>query len=155
MLQVINHPPIGILITDGQSNDRDLTLAAADRVHAEGISMYTFGIGNTNDEELQAIASAPLYEYSFYISSFNASGFDQRVLLLTRQTCSSGFCMPVHVYASYNYTFHKDTIYTVHVILDVYVINALYSVYACVLQTYRYNACVHVFKVLHCVVCSS
>ena len=117
--------------------------------------MYTFGIDNTNDEELQAIASAPFNEYSFYISSFNATGFDQRVLLLTRQTCSSGFCMPVHVYASYNYTFHKDTIYTVHVILHVYVINALYSVYACALQTYRYNTCVHVFKVLHCVACSS
>ena len=117
--------PIGILITDGRSNSPDLTLEAAGRVHAEGISMYTFGIGNTNDEELQAIASAPFYEYSFYISSFNATGFDQRVLLLTRQTCSSGFCMPVHVYASYNYTCHKDTIYTVHVILHVYVIIAL------------------------------
>ena len=102
--------PIGILITDGRSNNRALTLAAADGVHAEGISMYTFGIGDTNDEELQAIASAPFYEYSFYISSFNATEFDQRVLLLTRQTCSSGFCMPVHVYASYNYTCHKDTI---------------------------------------------
>ena len=55
--------PIGILITDGRSNNRVLTLAAADRVHAEGISMYTFGIDNTNDEELQAIASAPFYDY--------------------------------------------------------------------------------------------
>ena len=52
--------------------------------------------------------------------------------------------MPVNVYATYNYTCHEDT--TVHVILHVYVINALYSVYACVLQAYRYNACVHVFK---------
>ena len=68
--------PIGILITDGRSRSRVLTLAAADRIHAEGISMYTFGIGNTNDEELQAIASAPFYDYSFYISSFNATGFD-------------------------------------------------------------------------------
>ena len=83
--------PIGILLTDGRSNSEGLTLAAAARVHQEGISMYTFGIGNTNEEELQAIASAPFYDYSFYISSFDATQFDQRVLLLTRQTCSSEF----------------------------------------------------------------
>ena len=83
--------PIGILLTDGRSNNEGLTLAAAARVHVEEISMYTFSIGNTNEEELQAIASTPFYDYSFYISSFNAADFDQRVLLLTRQLCSSEF----------------------------------------------------------------
>ena len=81
--------PIGILLTDGQSNQPLQTLEAAARVHAAGISMYTFGIGNANQDELRAIASSPFNEYSFFISSFNASDFEQRVLLLTRQTCSS------------------------------------------------------------------
>ena len=49
--------PIGILLTDGWSNDAGLTLEAAARVHKEGISMYTIGIGNSN-EELQAIGGA-------------------------------------------------------------------------------------------------
>ena len=83
--------PVGILLTDGKSNFADLTIAAAARVHETGISMYTFGIGNANPAELQVIASTPFYDYSFYISSFNAADFDQRVLLLTRQTCTSEF----------------------------------------------------------------
>ena len=84
--------PIGILLTDGQSNSPARTLEAAARVHAAGISMYTFGIGDTDQDELQAIASSPFYDYSFYISSFNTAEFEERVLLLTRQTCSSELC---------------------------------------------------------------
>lgn len=81
--------PIGILLTDGQSNSRSRTLQAAARVHAAGVSMYTFGIGNTNPDELRAIASTPYYDYSFYISSFSAADFEQRVFSLTRQACTS------------------------------------------------------------------
>ena len=95
--------PIGILLTDGQSNSPARTLEAAARVHAAGISMYTFGIGNTNPAELQAIASSPFYDYSFYISSFNTAEFEQRVLLLTRQTCSS----ELWGYNSYDVTMHS------------------------------------------------
>lgn len=83
--------PIGILLTDGQSNNPSLTIEAAARVHAAGVSMYTFGIGNTNPEELRAIASTPYSEYSFYISTFSAADFEQRVFSLTRQACSSEF----------------------------------------------------------------
>ena len=81
--------PIGILLTDGQSNSPSLTLEAAARVHAADISMYTFGIGDTNPEELRAIASTPYSDYSFYISTFSAADFEQRVFSLTRQACSS------------------------------------------------------------------
>ena len=80
---------IGILLTDGQSNRPELTLIAAAAVHAAGIKMYTFGIGNTNPAELEAIASEPHADYSFYISSFNRSSFNELLLLLARQTCTS------------------------------------------------------------------
>ena len=93
--------PIGILLTDGQSNEASLTLKAAARVHNADISMYTFGIGSTNPDELQAIASKPLTDYSFYISTFRAADFDQRVTLLTRQACSSEYrsCIYIDVFA--------------------------------------------------------
>ena len=80
---------IGILLTDGQSNRPNFTLIAAAAVHAAGIKMYTFGIGNTNPAELEAIASEPHADYSFYISSFNRSSFNELLLLLARQTCTS------------------------------------------------------------------
>ena len=80
---------IGILLTDGQSNRPNLTLIAAAAVHAAKIKMYTFGIGNTNPAELEAIASEPHADYSFYISRFNRSSFNELLLLLARQTCTS------------------------------------------------------------------
>ena len=86
-----NNIRIGILLTDGQSNRPELTLIAAAAVHAAGIEMYTFGIGSTNPAELEAIASEPHADYSFYISSFNRSSFNELLLLLARQTCTSEF----------------------------------------------------------------
>ena len=82
---------IGILLTDGRSNEPQLTLIAAAAVHAAGIEMYTFGIGNTNPAELEAIASEPHADYSLYISSFDRSRFNELLLLLARQTCTSEF----------------------------------------------------------------
>ena len=122
--------PVGILLTDGQSNNPDLTIAAAARVHEAGISMYTFGIGNTNPAELQAIASTPYYDYSFYISSFNAADFDQRVLLLTRQTCTSEFCIYLH---------YCNT----HVLLVLCMPCKVYS--ACLICTHSYILYVHMY----------
>ena len=107
--------PIGILLTDGRSNYEGLTLAEAARVHKEGISMYTFGIGNTNEEELQAIASAPFYDYSFYISSFDATQFDQRVLLLTRQTCSSEFSCSYMYAIIFAFVVHGNTTVSIYI----------------------------------------
>ena len=80
---------IGILLTDGRSNEPQSTLIAAAAVHAAGIEMYTFGIGSTNPAELEAIASEPHADYSFYISSFDRSRFNELLLLLARQACTS------------------------------------------------------------------
>ena len=86
-----NNIRIGILLTDGQSNRPELTLiaVAAVYVHAAGIKMHTFGIGNTNRTELEAIASKILADYSSYVSSFSRSRLNELLLLLTRQTCTS------------------------------------------------------------------
>ena len=64
-------------------------MTASNEVHEAGIKMYTFGIGNTNAQELKQIASDPDSDYSFYISSFSSSSFNEHLLLLATQTCSS------------------------------------------------------------------
>ena len=80
---------IGILLTDGQSNDPSDTIQAANIVHSSGIIMYTIGIGNVNLAELETIATHPSADYSFLISSFAASRFNQLLLPLVSQTCTS------------------------------------------------------------------
>ena len=84
-----NRLRIGILLTDGRSAEPQLTVNASNEVHEAGIKMYTFGIGNTNAQELKQIASDPDSDYNFYISSFNSSSFNEHLLLLATQTCSS------------------------------------------------------------------
>ena len=81
-----NYIRIGILLTDGQSNCPELTLiaVAAVYVHAAGIKMHTFGIGNTNRTELEAIASKILADYSSNVSSFSRSRLNKLLLLLIR-----------------------------------------------------------------------
>ena len=84
-----NRLRIGIILTDGMSNEPELTVTASNEVHEAGIKMYTFGIGNIRTDELNQIASDPNSDYSFHISSFNSSSFNEQHLLLATQTCSS------------------------------------------------------------------
>jgi Mg-chelatase subunit ChlD len=89
VLSLHNRLRIGILLSDGVSNEPELTVTASNEVHEAGIKMYTFGIGNTNVQELKQIASDPDSDYSFYISSFTSSNFNEQLLLLATQTCST------------------------------------------------------------------
>ena len=51
---------IAIVVTDGRSNNRRRTIAAADTLHAAGIyQVYAAGLGGANIDELNAIASDP------------------------------------------------------------------------------------------------
>ena len=62
-------PRIAIVVTDGRSNSRPATIAAAQMVHSRNILSYAVGIGNNVDmTELSAIASDPDSQYvSFFI----------------------------------------------------------------------------------------
>jgi len=61
---------IAIVVTDGESNDRGATLAAADALHEAGIyEVFAAGLGNANLVELNDIASAPSLV-------FNSDNFD-------------------------------------------------------------------------------
>ena len=79
-------PRVAIVFTDGLSNDPPLTVEAAQAVHDSGISVYSFGIGNTNADELN-IASDP--SNVFYISSFSQDNFDTQLVRLQARTCTS------------------------------------------------------------------
>ena len=67
---------VGILITDGYSDDADEVIAVSDEVKAAGISMFVIGIGSSlNDAELAAVASDPDSDYLFYHGFEDLSGF--------------------------------------------------------------------------------
>lgn len=63
-------PKILIMLTDGTATrEAHLTIGAADRAKAAGITIYTVGVGTDIDrDELQRIASKP--EYFFFASNF-------------------------------------------------------------------------------------
>ena len=70
-------PDIAIVITDGLSKFPQLTRVQAQLARAEGIAMFSIGIGNeTSTAELQAIASSPRYvfEVGDYQTLFTLDG---------------------------------------------------------------------------------
>ena len=77
---------IAIIITDGQSNSRTATLAAAARLHALNIfDVYAVGVDGAYLPELQGIASNP--DFVFFTSSFNSSGLQQLQDRIIPQLC--------------------------------------------------------------------
>ena len=65
-------PNIAIVMTDGASSrDAHLTIQYAEEARAEGITIFSIGIGPTvNNDELLGIAGAP--ERVIHVSSFDA-----------------------------------------------------------------------------------
>ena len=77
---------VAIIITDGQSNSRTATLAAAARLHASNIfDVYAVGVDGAYLPELQGIASSP--DFVFFTSSFNSSGLQQLQDRIIPQLC--------------------------------------------------------------------
>ncbi|KAH3830312.1 hypothetical protein DPMN_103552 [Dreissena polymorpha] len=64
-------PDISIVITDGLSKYPPITKIQADRAKAEGITMFSIGIGNQTDQaELTELASGP--QFQFFVGEFGA-----------------------------------------------------------------------------------
>ena len=80
---------VAIVVTDGRSNNRTATIAAAAMAHSENILSYAVGIGgNTNMEELAAIASDPDSQYLRSLSGFNTAELRSLQETLNSQACT-------------------------------------------------------------------
>lgn len=67
-----NVPNLAMLITDGVSNVNSLkTIPEAESARAQGIHIYSIGIGLADTSELNKIASVPPSENSFTIQDFD------------------------------------------------------------------------------------
>ena len=60
-------------MTDGNSNNRQLTASEAAKARKDGITMLAIGVGRgINDKELNSISSDPDSQYTFHADSFDA-----------------------------------------------------------------------------------
>ena len=80
-------PRIGVVITDGGSNNYDATITAAQNAHSEGITLFAVGIGNVNYNELLGIASES--QYVSIINDFDLSHFEALHTTITNEACTS------------------------------------------------------------------
>ena len=87
-------PRVGVVITDGYSNNFQATVSAAQNAHAAGISMVAVGIGNYHAGEINAIASDP--SYIFTLSGFIPSQLAALVTSITNVACTSEFKQSMH-----------------------------------------------------------
>ena len=82
---------VAIVVTDGLSNNRAqaATIAAAQMAHSENILSYAVGVGgNTNMEELAAIASDLDSQYLRSLSGFNTAELRSLQETLNSQACT-------------------------------------------------------------------
>ncbi|XP_067281168.1 collagen alpha-1(XIV) chain-like [Pseudorasbora parva] len=76
-------PKIGILITDGKSQDN--VLSPAQRLRDAGIELFAIGIQNADENELRAIASPPEDTHMYNVANFSA--LSSIVKGVTRSVC--------------------------------------------------------------------
>uniref|UniRef100_A0A673H8C5 Collagen alpha-1(XIV) chain-like n=1 Tax=Sinocyclocheilus rhinocerous TaxID=307959 RepID=A0A673H8C5_9TELE len=78
-------PKIGILITDGKSQDD--VLSPAQRLRDAGIELFAIGVKNADENELRAIASPPEETHMYNVADFSV--MSSIVEGLTRSVCES------------------------------------------------------------------
>lgn len=94
-------PKIAVVVTDGNSNNRQLTADEADKARKDGITMFAIGVGHgINDGELNSIATDPDSQYAFHAESFDA-------LTSLKGSLSSKTCQGEHRIALCN-IFHEN-----------------------------------------------
>lgn len=71
------------VITDGASNDKVKTAAAAKALHKRGINVFSIGVSGAQKDELEDMASDPKYVYEY--TDFSKLTELQNTFL--RQTC--------------------------------------------------------------------
>ena len=77
---------VAVVITDGKSDDRQLTTRHARLLRAAGVHVFAVGVGGQYVlDELHAIASAPSDDYVFTVDNYSA--LDRIKDLLAMKTC--------------------------------------------------------------------
>ena len=77
---------MGIVVTDGQSNNPPLTVLAALRAHDADITVFAVGVGNAIlEKELDAIASDPTCLHKIILKGFTE--FDSLNSIIQQRTC--------------------------------------------------------------------
>lgn len=80
-------PNIGIIITDGNSNRPDDTMAQAQAARSAGITLFSVGVGSgISRTELNAIATDPDTNHVFTVDDF--SKLSDIKALFQEQACS-------------------------------------------------------------------
>ena len=86
-----NVPRVMLIFTNGISNNPTQTAAAALDARADGIQLFSIGIGgNVLQSELQAIASDPDEVHIFNVADF--ASFDAILGGLVQETCNGENC---------------------------------------------------------------
>ncbi|KAI0238260.1 Cartilage matrix protein [Lamellibrachia satsuma] len=79
-------PHIAIVITDGKSNNPQITQMEAAKAHAQGIHLFAIGVGNSTDNsELYSLASEPHDHYVFTVEDYNALLYIEDIVAI--KTC--------------------------------------------------------------------
>ena len=80
------HPRVGIVLTDGQSNEPQKTIVSALKAHDADITVIAVGIGTSvNLDELDIIASDPNCLHRILLSSFTE--VDSLKYVIEKRTC--------------------------------------------------------------------
>ena len=78
---------VAIVITDGQSDNKSLTMQAAARARQQGTHIFAIGVGDkVDEEELKSIASTPPEQYVHRVHNY--TGLASIKELLAIQTCT-------------------------------------------------------------------
>uniref|UniRef100_S4R4W4 Collagen, type XII, alpha 1b n=1 Tax=Petromyzon marinus TaxID=7757 RepID=S4R4W4_PETMA len=83
-------PKIGILVTDGKSQDE--VQDPARQMRDRGIELFAIGIKNADESELQLIASPPHADHMYIVADFNV--LDSIIEGLTRTLCNRVEALP-------------------------------------------------------------
>jgi len=77
-----------VVLTDGSSNSKSLTLVAATKLKDTGIHVFSIGIGNTvKAAELIGIASSPSEKYYLQVNDYNTLQTDQLSEVVSSLVC--------------------------------------------------------------------
>lgn len=78
-------PRVAVLLTDGKSENKQLTFEEANNLHDAGIIGFAFGVAEARVDELNAIASK--LKYSEYVSMFQSPEFANLHVQLSKDLC--------------------------------------------------------------------
>ena len=81
-------PMVMIVITDGNSTDRDATIDAATIARGMGITIISIGIGNVDVNELNEIASDPDSDHVYLLADFTPESFEEVLSPLVEEICT-------------------------------------------------------------------